>query len=178
MPAARPMGCRCRRPELRVRAAQFRQPLSPSRFRGGALAVYLDGQPVVDVWTGWSDAGVGGTGRPTPRRWCSRRPRGLHGHPPAGRPRPDRLRRPVAEYWREFGANGKADITVREVMRHRAGLSHLNVACGSANCSTTSTWRSGSRPPCRPALRQVGLPRDYLRLAVVRPGPGHRQGHA
>ena len=33
---------------------------------------------------------------------------------------------PVAEYWPEFGANGKADITVREVMRHRAGLSQLN----------------------------------------------------
>ena len=33
---------------------------------------------------------------------------------------------PVAEYWPEFGANGKSDITVREVMRHRAGLSHLN----------------------------------------------------
>ena len=27
------------------------------RFGGGALAVYLDGQPVVDVWTGWSDRG-------------------------------------------------------------------------------------------------------------------------
>jgi len=35
---------------------------------------------------------------------------------------------PVAEYWPEFGANGKAAITVREVMRHRAGLSQLNGA--------------------------------------------------
>ncbi|KAA3434680.1 serine hydrolase, partial [Mycobacterium tuberculosis] len=25
------------------------------RFGGGALAVYLDGQPVVDVWKGWAD---------------------------------------------------------------------------------------------------------------------------
>lgn len=25
------------------------------RFGGGALAVYLDGKPVVDIWTGWSD---------------------------------------------------------------------------------------------------------------------------
>jgi CubicO group peptidase (beta-lactamase class C family) len=33
---------------------------------------------------------------------------------------------PVSEYWPEFGENGKADITVRDVMRHRAGLSHLN----------------------------------------------------
>lgn len=28
---------------------------------------------------------------------------------------------PVADYWPEFGANGKAGITVRDVMRHRAG---------------------------------------------------------
>ncbi len=32
---------------------------------------------------------------------------------------------PVATYWPEFGANGKDDITVRDVLRHRAGLSHL-----------------------------------------------------
>jgi len=32
---------------------------------------------------------------------------------------------PVAQYWPEFGANGKAAITVRDIMRHRAGLSHL-----------------------------------------------------
>jgi CubicO group peptidase (beta-lactamase class C family) len=35
---------------------------------------------------------------------------------------------PVAEYWPEFGANGKAALTVREVMRHRAGLSGLRGA--------------------------------------------------
>jgi CubicO group peptidase (beta-lactamase class C family) len=35
---------------------------------------------------------------------------------------------PVAEYWPEFGANGKSEITVREVMRHRAGLSALRGA--------------------------------------------------
>ena len=33
---------------------------------------------------------------------------------------------PVAEYWPAFAANGKASVTVRELMRHRAGLSHLN----------------------------------------------------
>ncbi len=32
---------------------------------------------------------------------------------------------PVAKYWPEFAANGKADITVSDVLRHRAGLSHL-----------------------------------------------------
>jgi CubicO group peptidase (beta-lactamase class C family) len=38
---------------------------------------------------------------------------------------------PVAEYWPEFGANGKAAITLRDVMAHRAGLSHLNGASGA-----------------------------------------------
>ncbi|EUA35024.1 beta-lactamase family protein [Mycobacterium xenopi 3993] len=35
---------------------------------------------------------------------------------------------PVARYWPEFGANDKERITVRQVMRHRAGLSHLRGA--------------------------------------------------
>ena len=35
---------------------------------------------------------------------------------------------PVAEYWPEFGAKGKSDLTVREVMRHHAGLSGLRGA--------------------------------------------------
>ena len=50
---------------------------------------------------------------------------GGNGRPPARRPRPAVLRHPVAEYWPEFGANGKSDITVRDVLRHRSGLSHL-----------------------------------------------------
>ena len=33
---------------------------------------------------------------------------------------------PVADYWPAFGANGKGRVTVRELMRHRAGLSQLN----------------------------------------------------
>ncbi|HUM00517.1 MAG TPA: serine hydrolase domain-containing protein, partial [Mycobacterium sp.] len=35
---------------------------------------------------------------------------------------------PVAAYWPEFGVNGKHVITVRDMLRHRAGLSHLNGA--------------------------------------------------
>jgi CubicO group peptidase (beta-lactamase class C family) len=97
------------------------------RFGGGALAVYLDGRPVVDVWTGWSDrrgkvhwsadtgamvfSATKGVASTVIHRLADR---GLIDYDA-----------PVAEYWPEFGANGKAEITVREVMRHRAGLSHL-----------------------------------------------------
>lgn len=98
------------------------------RFGGGALAVYLDGKPVVDVWTGFSD-------RDGHRFWTAdtgamvfSATKGMAAtviHRLADRGLVD-YDAPVAEYWREFAANGKAGITVREVMRHRAGLSQLN----------------------------------------------------
>jgi CubicO group peptidase (beta-lactamase class C family) len=100
------------------------------RFGGGALAVYLDGEPVVDVWTGWSDrrgrvpwsadtaamvfSATKGMASTVIHRLVDR---GLIDYDS-----------PVAEYWPEFGANGKSAITVRRVMRHRAGLSQLNGA--------------------------------------------------
>lgn len=97
------------------------------RLGGGALAVYLDGQPVVDVWTGYSDR----RGR---TRWQAdtapmvfSATKGVAAtviHRLADRGLID-YDAPVAEYWPAFAANGKGGITVREVMRHRAGLSHL-----------------------------------------------------
>ncbi|PEG36708.1 esterase [Mycolicibacterium agri] len=98
------------------------------RFGGGALCVYLDGEPVVDVWTGWSD-------RRGARHWTAdtgamvfSATKGMAStviHRLADRALID-YDAPVAEYWPEFGANGKDKITVRDIMRHRAGLSQLN----------------------------------------------------
>lgn len=97
------------------------------RFGGGALAVYLDGQPVVDVWTGWSDrrgrehwsADTGATVFSATKGVASTV---IHRLVDRGLIDYDA---PVAEYWPEFGANGKGQITVRDVMRHRAGLANL-----------------------------------------------------
>ena len=98
------------------------------RYGGGAFSVYLDGEPVVDVWTGWSD-------RRGTTHWTAdtgamvfSATKGLAStviHRLVDRALID-YEAPVDEYWPEFGANGKSKITVREVMRHRAGLSHLN----------------------------------------------------
>ncbi len=100
------------------------------RFGGGALAVYVDGQPVVDVWTGWAD-------RAGQRPWTENTApmvfsatKGMAStviHRLADRGLID-YEAPVAEYWPEFAANGKADMTVRQVMRHQAGLSGLRGA--------------------------------------------------
>ena len=80
------------------------------RFGGGALAVYLDGEPVVDVWTGWSDrrgrvpwtadtatmvfSATKGMASTVIHRLVDR---GLIDYDA-----------PVAEYWPAFGANGKS----------------------------------------------------------------------
>jgi CubicO group peptidase (beta-lactamase class C family) len=97
------------------------------RFGGGALAVYIDGRPVVDIWTGWSD-------RAGERLWTAdtgamvfSATKGVTAtviHRLADRRLLD-YDEPVATYWPAFGANNKGDITVRDVLRHRAGLSHL-----------------------------------------------------
>jgi CubicO group peptidase (beta-lactamase class C family) len=97
------------------------------RFGGGALSVYIDGRPVVDVWTGWSDrrgeepwtadtgamvfSATKGVASTVIHRLVDR---GLLSYDA-----------PVAEYWPEFGANGKSTITIHDVLRHRSGLSHL-----------------------------------------------------
>jgi CubicO group peptidase (beta-lactamase class C family) len=100
------------------------------RFGGGALAVYLDGKPVVDVWTGWADR----RGR-TP--WTAdtgamvfSATKGMVStviHRLVDEGLID-YEAPVAEYWPQFGAAGKSAITVRQLMRHRAGLSRLHGA--------------------------------------------------
>ncbi|MGB2922514.1 MAG: serine hydrolase domain-containing protein [Mycobacterium sp.] len=100
------------------------------RLGGGALAVYLDGEPVVDVWTGWSD-------RQGTRHWEAdtgtmvfSATKGVAAtviHRLADRGLVD-YNAPVADHWPEFGANGKSKITVRDALRHRAGLSQLNGA--------------------------------------------------
>jgi CubicO group peptidase (beta-lactamase class C family) len=102
--------------------------LFPSRkFGGGGLSVYIDGVQVVDVWTGYSDrdgevpwdadtgamvfSATKGLAATVIHRLADR---GLLSYDA-----------PVAKYWPEFGANGKSEITVHDLLRHRAGLAHL-----------------------------------------------------
>ncbi|WP_278260961.1 serine hydrolase domain-containing protein [Nocardia sp. AG03] len=106
-----------------VRLADHFFGMFPQPSRGGAaLALYLDGQPVVDVWAGWAakdqrwdgeNVALGfSTGKGVAATVLHRlAERGLADY-----------EAPVAEYWPEFAAHGKAEITVRDVLSHRAGL--------------------------------------------------------
>ncbi|MGO9224646.1 serine hydrolase domain-containing protein, partial [Mycobacterium sp.] len=100
------------------------------RFGGGALAVYLDGQPVMDVWTGWSDRAGRVPWAADTAAMVFSATKGMSStviHRLADRGLID-YDTPVAHYWPEFAANGKAEMTVRQVMRHQAGLSGLRGA--------------------------------------------------
>jgi CubicO group peptidase (beta-lactamase class C family) len=120
-------------PNFACAVRAFSQLFPGRRFGGGALAIYLDGQPVVDVWTGWAD-------RRGTRRWeADTAPmifsatKGMAStviHRLADRGLID-YDAPMADFWPAFAANGKGGVTVREVMRHRAGLSQLNGASGT-----------------------------------------------
>lgn len=109
-----------------VRAA-FEQNFEERDEVGAAITVLVGGRTVVDLWGGSADAA--GT-RPWQRDtlvnvWSTTKGVvALAVHLLADRGRLD-LEAPVAEYWPEFAAAGKQDITVRQLLCHRAGLSGL-----------------------------------------------------
>ncbi|MFD7508381.1 serine hydrolase domain-containing protein [Streptomyces sp. NPDC059853] len=95
---------------------------------GAAVCVYLDGRPVVDLWGGVADPD---TGRPWTRDTLQLVYSATKGatatavHLLAQRGELE-LDAPVAAYWPEFAAKGKADIPVRWLLSHRAGLVALD----------------------------------------------------
>jgi CubicO group peptidase (beta-lactamase class C family) len=119
---------------------------------GGALCVYLNGVPVLDVWAGERDA----TGSRSwehdtmAMSWSTTKgvtstalhmlaDRGLLSY-----------EAPVASYWPEFAANGKAAVTVRQFMAMQAGLydvRHLiDSPCDMFDHDTMTAAIAGARP--------------------------------
>ncbi|MFC4944226.1 serine hydrolase domain-containing protein [Pseudonocardia sp. GCM10023141] len=95
---------------------------------GASCAVHRDGRTVVDLWGGMADPE---TGRPWTRTTTAlvySTTKGVTAvcvHLLAERGVLD-LDAPVATYWPEFAAGGKAEITVADVLSHRSGLPVLD----------------------------------------------------
>jgi CubicO group peptidase (beta-lactamase class C family) len=92
---------------------------------GASVAVHLDGECVVDLWGGWVDAEHSAPWQSDTitNVWSSTKTvmalaalvlveRGLLD-----------LDAPVASYWPEFAANGKAGVLVRHLLGHTSGVS-------------------------------------------------------
>jgi CubicO group peptidase (beta-lactamase class C family) len=96
------------------------------RGGGAAVAAYHRGRPVVDLWGGVRDE----TGAPWERDTLCVSYSTTKGvvstalHLLVDRGRLD-YDDPVSRHWPEFAAGGKAGITIRDVMSHRAGLFNI-----------------------------------------------------
>ena len=95
--------------------------------RGGAVALCLDGRPVVDLWGGWAD--VART-RPWTRETIvnvfsvSKALCAIAALRLVDRYALD-LDQPVARYWPEFSGQSKHSVSVRQLLCHQAGLPAL-----------------------------------------------------
>lgn len=106
---------------------------------GASVAVYLDGEPVVDLWGGFTDSD---RTRPWERDTIActfsttKTMTALCALILADRGQLD-LHAPVAEYWPEFAAAGKERIEVRHLLGHTAGLARWE---GSMTIDDVYDW--------------------------------------
>ena len=102
----------------------FAQSFSRFGETGAAVAVMLDGRSVVDLWAGYTDAA---RTRPWDRDTIvnvystTKGMAAVCAHRLVDQGRLD-LDAPVATYWPEFAAGGKARLPVRYLLSHQAGL--------------------------------------------------------
>ena len=90
---------------------------------GGALCVYHRGEKVVDLWGGVRDR-AGNAWQADTLAVSFSTSKGVTAtlaHQLAAEGLLD-YDAPVADYWPEFAANGKGEISIRELLTHRAGL--------------------------------------------------------
>ncbi len=95
---------------------------------GAAVCLYRDGRPVVDLWGGTADVASGRAWQRDTVVMVFSTTKGITAvvaNLLAERGKLD-LDAPVARYWPEFAAAGKADIPVRWLLAHRAGLAAVD----------------------------------------------------
>jgi CubicO group peptidase (beta-lactamase class C family) len=102
---------------------------------GASVAVVAGGEPVVNLWAGWADPGRTRAWRQDTLTnvWSTTKAMTslcTHVLMDRGELDPDA---PVARYWPEFAAGGKAGIPVRWIMSHQTGLTGLSVPTAVAD---------------------------------------------
>lgn len=104
---------------------------------GASLCVYRHGEKVVDLWGGMADTGAGKAWKKDTRIALFSVTKGfsamaLHLLAERGQLEWDA---PVAQYWPEFGANGKESISVATLTAHRGGLPYIDMPLTLAELS-------------------------------------------
>lgn len=150
---------------------------------GASVAVYVDGEPVVDLWGGYADAE-----RTTPWErdtithvWSTTKTMtALCVLILADRGELD-LDAPVATYWPEFAAAGKEDVRVRHVLSHTAGLPRFDAPTTLEDLYDwpTVTARLAAQAPAWKPGTEAGyhaMTQGYLLGEIVRRVTGRSLG--
>jgi CubicO group peptidase (beta-lactamase class C family) len=166
----------------RVREA-FAANLESGAEIGAAVAVYLHGRPVVDLWGGLADPDTGRPWEQDTLQVVYSTTKGITAacaHLLAQRGELD-LDAPVAEYWPEFAANGKERIPVRWLLTHQAGLPAIDRPITPAEATAWEpvvTALAAQRPFWKPGTAHGyhGLTYGWLVGEVVRRVSGRSLG--
>jgi CubicO group peptidase (beta-lactamase class C family) len=117
---------------LKVQEA-FEKSFEAKPEMGAALAIYHQGLPVVDIWRGYKNS-------ETRELWdaetlsvifsCTK---GLSSILAARLVQEGKLdyEATVASYWPEFGVAGKSEVTIRDILAHRSGISAPRIPLSS-----------------------------------------------
>lgn len=150
---------------------------------GASVAVYVDGEPVVDIWGGYADV-------ERTRAWerdtitcvwsTTKTMTALCALILADRGELD-LDAPVAEYWPEFAAAGKEKVLVRHVLGHTAGLPTWQEPVRTEQLydwQTLTTLLAEQAPSFEPGVGggYHAVTQGYLIGEVVRRATGRRLG--
>ena len=135
---------------------------------GAAVAVSVDGTPVVDIWAGWADEA---RTRPWQRDTLvdvfslGKAMAALSVLMLAERGELD-LDARVADYWPQFAAAGKGEVTVRMLLAHRAGVPAIRRPLPEAAIFDWDlmTGTLASEEPWWPPGSRARLSRQHLRV--------------
>lgn len=110
-------------PNLGAVADKFFSLTEEQPYGGAALAIYQNGVPILDIWGGEARPGL--AWQKDTKSVVFSTSKGIlsilvHQLIQDGFIDPDEK---VSKYWPEFSANGKENVTVAMIMRHRSGLS-------------------------------------------------------
>lgn len=161
---------------------EFRRNFAERGEIGAAVAAWWHGEKVVDLWGGWRTPACDAPWREDTMVIVFSTTKGLSAMTLAIAHARGWLdyEAPVARYWPEFAQNGKAAITVRQLLAHEAGLVLLDELPSIAtmrDLDDLATLLARQTPAWPPGTRHgyhgltIGM---YMQELIRRVDPAHR----
>lgn len=158
---------------------------------GAAVAVYVDGEPVVDLWAGDVDNRRSAPWREDTLVNLFSTTKGMVAAMALRLVAEGRLslQRPVADYWPEFAQAGKGNIPVKWLLTHRSGLPALRATLPDAAlyewdtmcnalAAETPWWEPGTRHGYHPVTFGWLIGEVIRRVSGMRVGEFWQQAFA